>query len=71
MSRHEKADRNRKVVRAFKQALNPATGHIFTYEEIGRLLGVTRQAAFQYAGDTRGLCPGCLKPLTNKLPKIK
>lgn len=60
------------MVYAYKQAVNPVTGDVYSYEEIGAILGVTRQAAFQFAGHTAGKCPSCLRPLAKiKLPKTK
>ena len=64
MTSHET---NRATVALLKRTINPATGKGFSYREIGKLLGMTGQAAYFYAGKISGRCPECLR----KLHKLK
>ncbi len=68
----DQIEKLRKIIRALKQSLNPATGEIYSYADVAAMLKITKQSAFRYAGDTAGECPQCLRPLNKvKLPRVK
>lgn len=52
-----------------RSRLNPATGESWTYQEIGAVLGISRQAATQHIKDKRGRCMQCLRKL-RRAPKF-
>ena len=63
----ESSEKTLGLILGLKRSINPATGRGFRYEEIGQLLGISKQAVNQRVHDTAGLCPTCLR----KLKKIK
>jgi len=63
----QKAMNTLKLIHKLKRAINPKTGVGFTYSDIGRVLGVSKQAVSQQVKSTTGLCCGCLR----KLDRVK
>jgi len=55
-----------------KSRVNKATKRGYEYDEIGALLGISKQAATQHVHDKRGRCLKCLRRLkpAPKFPQI-
>jgi len=51
------------LILRLKKTLNVATGEAYTNQEIGNLVGVSRQAIAQAIHDKNGRCRRCLRPL--------
>lgn len=58
------------LIHVLKKSVNPNTGEGWTYEEIGQLIGVSKQAVNQQIKTTKGLCCGCLRPLKKMRVKL-
>lgn len=68
MSNHsEKMSQTQQLIFRLKQSLTQE-GRPFTNGEIGKLMGVTKQAVAQMVKDKKGRCPRCLRRL-KRLPR--
>lgn len=63
MSKHAGYKETKEKVIALKKTINPATGKLWTYRQIGVALGFTGQAAFYYVENIKGICPECLRKI--------
>lgn len=50
-----------------KCSIDPDTGNIFTFEKIGKLLGMTKGGVAHYIPAEKGNCPRCHRPLEKHL----
>lgn len=56
-------------IRDLKSRINPETGEGFEYAEIGKILGISKQAAIQHIGSKEKCCHKCLRRL-RRAPKF-
>jgi hypothetical protein len=68
MSKHAYHAETKAKIVAMKQSINPATNRLWTYRQIGEVLGFTGQAAHYYVGKIEGICPECLQTINQPKP---